>query len=224
MVNRRHFRWKLQLRRRCWNLSVAVNSGARGSVIRRLCRLWFRTTTCSIHIYNRKWIRRSICVQHHRRIMVILSQMKFQRVTVLGGIWTVGASILVDIRVRFKMAIKHRFVHTWIWTLAAFERFWAKMISQVIFQMMFIFGDERALWAGQELLSLNVTPTMFPELEFSYGYESTLFAFKSFHFALRIQSWNSESRFLVCLLSRTFALSWARLGCWSRCQLVSHRF
>lgn len=222
MVNRRHFRWKLWLRRRCCNLSVAVNSGARACVIRRLDRLWFRTTTCSIHIYNRKWIRRTIGVQHHRWIVVILSQMKFQRVTVLGSIWTVGASILIDVRVRFKMAVKHGFVHTWIRTLAAFERFRAKMIPQVIFQMMFIFGDERTLWARQELLSLNMTPTMLPELEFSYGYESTLFAFKSFHFALRIQSWNSESRVLVCLLSRTFALICHR--CWFRTQLVNHRF
>ena len=101
--------------------------------------------------------------------------------TVLGSIGTIGAAILVDVRVGFEMRVEHGLVHTGIGTFSALEGLGAEMVSQVVFQMMLVFRDEGTFWTGEHFLLADVGFGMFPKFEFCVGLEFALFAFEGFH-------------------------------------------
>lgn len=125
--------------------------------------------------------------------------MKFQRVAVFSGVSTVGASVLINVRVRLEVAVQHRFVHARVRAFLAFERFRAEMVPQVIFQMVLVLGYEGAFGAGQQLFRLDVVTAVIPKLELRDRDEVALLASERFHFPLGIQSRYPEPR-LVRLL------------------------
>ena len=62
-------------------------------------RLLFRTTPRPVNVDDRQRVRRTVRVQHHRRLMRVLSQVKLQRVAIFGRVCTIGASVLINVRV-----------------------------------------------------------------------------------------------------------------------------
>lgn len=101
---------------------------------------------------------------------------------------------------RFHVRVEHGFVDARIAALWTLERFGIEMIASVIFEMMFVFGDERAVRAGEQLFGLDVRPRVLPKIEFTYADESALrmFAFVRFQFALGRHPGHSRiSHFIV---------------------------
>lgn len=180
-----------------------------GSVHRLARRFLFRAPPRSVNVDDRQRVRRTIRVQHHRGLMRVLSQVEFQRVAIFSGVSTIGASVLINVRMRFEVAVQHRFVHARVRAFLAFERFRAEMIPQVIFQMVLVLGYEGAFRAGQQLFRLDVVPAVIPKLELRDSDEVALLAPERFHFPLGIQSWYPETwlvRLLRFLLRGTFPL------------------
>ena len=123
------------------------------------------------------------------------------------------------------MTVEHRFIHTRIRTLVAFERFRAVVIAQVIFEMVFVLGDEGAFRTGQQLLRFDVAATVVPKFELRDRHEVALFTLESFHFPLRINSRKSDLlvRFFRFLF-RAFTLIRRRSVFILNRQLIEHRF
>lgn len=60
------------------------------------------------------------------------------------------------------------------------------MVSQMVFQVMLVFGDKRTLEALEHLLGFDVFFCVFPEGHFRNGHKITLLTFKRFDFAVRV--------------------------------------
>lgn len=84
------------------------------------------------------------------------------------------------------MGRQHRPIHTRIVALTALDRLRAVMLQNVIFQMVFVFGDERAFRTQQHLLRLYMYFDMLPKTEFSVANEIALLASVLFDFPVRI--------------------------------------
>ncbi|KOX77896.1 hypothetical protein WN51_05782 [Melipona quadrifasciata] len=143
---------RTELRRSHWDLCTIVVCrmiGLTGVFLRLGLRFRFGATTRPVNVDNRQRVWRTVRVQHHRWVVRVLSQVQFQRVTVLRSVGTVGASVLIDVGMRLQVTVEHRFIHTRVRTLVTFERFRAEVIAQVILEVVLVLGDERALRAVQ---------------------------------------------------------------------------
>ena len=96
--------------------------------------------------------------------MIVLPEVQFQAVAVLGGVCAVGAAVLIDVRVRLHVAVEHRLVDARVVTLVATERLRAEVVPEVVLEVVLVFGDERTLRALQDLVVLDVRPRVVPEL------------------------------------------------------------
>ena len=65
---------------------------------------------------------------------------------------------------RLHVAVQHRLVDARVVALVAFERLGAEVVAQVVLQVVFVLGDERALGALQALVVLDVTARVLPVL------------------------------------------------------------
>ena len=92
------------------------------------------------------------------------------------------------------MRVEHWFVDAGIAAFGTFERLGIEVIARVIFQVVFVLGDERAVRAGQQFLSFDVSPGVFPEIQFGHGDESALrmLALVRFQFTLSRHSRHSR--------------------------------
>lgn len=96
--------------------------------------------------------------------MGVLTQVELQTVAVFGSVGTVGTTVLVHVSVRFHVTVQHRLVHARVITFVTLERFRAEVIAEVIFQMVFVLRDKRTPRTLQDLIVLDVTPSMRPKL------------------------------------------------------------
>ena len=96
--------------------------------------------------------------------------MQLERMAVLGGIVAVGAAVLIDRRMAFAVRVQHGLVDAAVGAFVALEWLQVLVLPDMVFQMMFELGDERALGALQDLLGLHVRPGMLPEGDFGDGY------------------------------------------------------
>ena len=64
--------------------------------------------------------------------MVLLEEVQFERVAVLGGIVAILAPELVHVRVALKVTVEHGLVDTAVVALGAFEGFGSDVNSDVI--------------------------------------------------------------------------------------------
>ena len=90
--------------------------------------------------------------------------------TVLGGVRTIGAPILIHVRVRLHVTVQHRLVDARVVAAIALVRFRAEVVAQMVLEMVFIFGDERTLRALEHLLVFYVTALVIPELVLAKKY------------------------------------------------------
>lgn len=134
--------------------------------------------------------------------MGVLSEVQFEGMAVLGGVVAISTTVLEHIGMGLHVGVEHRFVHTAITAFRALEWFGSLVIPQMIFQVVFVLGNERALGAGQHLLRFDVTSGMFPEAEFGHCYEVTLFAFEFLNFAVRVDFGLPDSVFVFAAVVR----------------------
>lgn len=88
--------------------------------------------------------------------MVVLAEVQLQTVAVLRRVVAVLAAVLVDVRMRFQVRVQHGFVDTAIVALMAFERFGTVVVPDVVLEMVFVLGDERARVACENLVAFHV--------------------------------------------------------------------
>lgn len=60
------------------------------------------------------------------------------------------------------------------------------VVSEMVFQMVLVFGDKNAFWTEEQFLWLDVTSAVLPKLELSHGHKLALFAFKCLHLSLGV--------------------------------------
>lgn len=75
------------------------------------------------------------------------------------------------------MRIEHGLVDARITAFGALERLRIEMITCVVFEMMFVLGDKRAVRTCQQLFSFDVLTRMFPEIRFGNGYKTAFWVF-----------------------------------------------
>lgn len=101
--------------------------------------------------------------------------------TVFGGVSAIHAPVLVHVAVTLQVRIQHRLIDAGIRTLVAFEGFRSEMVTQVVFQMVFVFGHERAFRARQQSFRFDMASGVFPESQFGHGAEIALLTPECFH-------------------------------------------
>lgn len=79
--------------------------------------------------------------------MLELCQVDFQAVAVLRGVAAVSASILINIGVRFHMAIQHGFINAFVIAFCALVGFRAYVITNVVVEMVPVFRNKGAFVA-----------------------------------------------------------------------------
>ena len=84
----------------------------------------------------------------------------------------------------FHMGIQHRFVDTSVATIRTLKWFGTKMVSQMVFQMVFVFSDKGTFWTIEHFFWFNMHFCMSPKIFFCNGDKFTLFTFEHFDFAL----------------------------------------
>lgn len=138
-----------------------------------------RTSTISEFV-QRRIRQRPVRIDDLLRFVLVFAEVQFQTVAIFGRISAIRASVLIMIRMRFHVRIQHRFVDASVIALLAFERFRLEMIPQVIFQMVFVFGDKFAFWASQLFFRFYVTGHVVPKCVFVLRPIFALFAFERF--------------------------------------------
>lgn len=88
--------------------------------------------------------------------MVILLEVEFEAVAVLGRIGAVCTPILVHIRVRLHVTVQHGLVDACIVTFRTLKWLGAKVVTQMILQVVLVFSDEWTLRALQYFVLLDV--------------------------------------------------------------------
>ena len=125
--------------------------------------------------------------------------MQLETVTVLGGVVAVGAPVLVDGGVRLHVRVQHGLVDARIAAVRALERLRPEVVTQVILQVVLVFGDKRALGAGQQFLWLDVTLAVHPEVLLGDCDVLALLTLEGFDFALGIDPGNANTLFIFHL-------------------------
>ena len=64
--------------------------------------------------------------------------------------------VLIDVCMGFHVRIEHRLVDTCVVAFRTLERFRAKVIAQMVLQVMLVFRDKRTSWALQKLVFFDV--------------------------------------------------------------------
>ncbi len=82
------------------------------------------------------------------------------------------------------MGAEHRLVDTCVRTIWAFEWFRAKMVAEVVFQVVLVFGDKRTLGAAEHFLRLDVRFGVTPKVLLRDGDKLALLALEHFDLAL----------------------------------------
>jgi len=132
-----------------------------------------RSTFRTVHVDYRRRIRRAICIQHHSRLMSLLSQMLLERVAELGLVGAIDASVRIYVGVLLQVASQHRFADARVCTFLALERFGAIVNAQpVVFHMMLVFGNEGTLGARE---AFDVTAHVLPVFHLGIGHVAALF-------------------------------------------------
>jgi hypothetical protein len=160
----------------------------------------FWTSPGSVDIDDRKRVWSSVWVEDHGRLVSVLPQVQLQTVAVLGGVVAIGASVLVDGCVRLHVRVQHRLVDARVAAVIALERLRAEVVSQMILEMMLVFGDEGTFRAGQQFFWFDVTLAVLPEILFRDCDKLALLAFESFDFSLRVDPWYSNALLVFQLL------------------------
>ena len=110
--------------------------------------------------------------------------MQLKTVAVLGSVVAVGAPVLVDGGVRLHVRIQHGLVDARVAAVGTLERLRPEVVAQVVLEVVLVLGDERALGAGQQLLRLDVTLAVHPEVLLGDCDVLALLALEGFDFAL----------------------------------------
>lgn len=158
-------------------------------------RFLFGASPSPVHVDYRERVGRPVGMKDHGRLVGVLPQMQLQRMTVLCDVGAIGASILINVGVRFHVRIQHGFVDARITALVTSERLRPIVISEMVLQMVLVFRYERASGAAEPLVFLDVLPGMPPELHLGDGDEIALLAFKLLHFTVRIELGGGEIYF-----------------------------
>jgi hypothetical protein len=88
--------------------------------------------------------------------VTVLPEVELEAVTVLGGVGTVRAPVLVHVRVGLEMGVEHGLVDASVGTLGTDEGFGTKMVPEMILQVVLVLCDEGTLWAVEHLLRTDV--------------------------------------------------------------------
>lgn len=141
--------------------------------------LQFWSPPRAVDVDDGQWVGRAIGVEHHGRGVHVLPQVQFEAVAVLGDVVAVGAPVLVDVRVRLEVRVEHGLVDAGVGALRALEGFGARVVAQVVLEVVFVLGHEGAARAGEHLVALDVSLAVRPEIQFGVGYERTLLALEN---------------------------------------------
>ena len=80
------------------------------------------------------------------------------------------------------------------------------MISEMVLQMMFVFGDKNAFRTEEQLLWFDVTPAMLPELQLGHSHKLALLTFKCLDFSLRVDPRHTDLNISIVNTSRKYFL------------------
>ena len=70
--------------------------------------------------------------------------------------------VLVNIGVRFHVAVKHGLVDTRVVAFVAFEGFRAVVVAKVVLEMVLVLSHERTLWTLKTLVVFDVHARVLP--------------------------------------------------------------
>lgn len=85
-------------------------------------------------------------------VLVIFLAVHLQTMGVLCSVATSSAAIWIIRRVTFLVALEHGHVDALVLANIALEWLETLMITRMIFEMVFVFGDKRARFASEHLL------------------------------------------------------------------------
>jgi len=159
------------------------------------------TTSSAVDINDQRGIWSAILIQDHTRLVSILAQMQLEAVAILGGIITVGTTILIDGAMGFTMRIQHGFVDARVTAFVTLEGLLVLMLADVILQMMLELGDKRTLGTLQYLVGLHVSAGVCPEIHLGDGHNATRLALVVLHLAMRIVDGHSYIGVVILRLS-----------------------
>ena len=114
------------------------------------------------------------------------AHLEKQNVTHIGihSLVLIFVPVLVDGGVRLHVGAEHRLVDARVRTIGAFEWFCAKMVAEVVFQVVLVFGDKRTLGTAEHFLRLDVRFGVSPKVLLSDGDKLALLALEHFDLAL----------------------------------------
>ena len=90
--------------------------------------------------------------------MVVFLQVQLQAMAVFGSIGAVSTAVLVDIGMGLHVRVEHALVDACIVAFGAFEGLRAKVVAEVVFEMVLILSDEWTFWALQDLVFFDMAP------------------------------------------------------------------
>lgn len=185
------------VRRRLLRLGNFIVVSAVVVVVIGVAVFLFRSSSRTVNVHYGQRIGRSVRIENHSRAVAVLPQMEFQTVAIFSRVSAIGAAELIDVAVAFQVGIEHGFVDAGVGALVALERFRAEMVSQVVLQVVLVFGNERALGAGQYPVSLDMHFGMIPEFGLGDRGEFALLALERLDLALRVHFGSVETRLVV---------------------------